>query len=284
MQANAPTFSGQLQCSDQPGDSGRCTYELAQNPAHGDVYLARDGAWTYTGYVDVPSTCNSEYLLNAESMPEFCSFPQKYIGHGLGGSVLGTYDTFAEAKVACLGLNTCGGIVQRKKGSNVDCWNQCKQKSGLCEACDKGGIAGKCCRYQWNGGENGCLPSDGVAGQACLADPRWNEMDPWVYNYAGAIPSDPQASMLVGLVNAYLTQRLPSLAHWKIARIGGSTRAFTFRKDPSGIPSKLDGVVQLSQGYSPSYATVYKHHEIPHVKYEAECTSRNDGSSASMQW
>ena len=51
------------------------------------------------------------------------------------------------------------------------------------------------------------------------------------------------------------------------------------RKDPSGSIEVRCG--QLSQGYNPSYATVYKHHEIPYVKYEAECTSRDDGSAAS---
>ena len=36
----------------------------------------------------------------------------------------------------------------------------------------------------------------------------------------------------------------------------------------------------LAQGYNPSYATGYKHHEIPYVKYEAECNFRDDNSSA----
>ena len=47
------------------------------------------------------------------------------------------------------------------------------------------------------------------------------------------------------------------------------------------MPSAVDGVVHLSQGYNPSYATGHEHYEIPYVKHEAECGSRDDSSSAS---
>ena len=140
MLSAAPTFSGQLQCSDPNSSSkNECTFELVQVPTHGIVDLVPNGSWTYTGSVNVPSTCDL-LIRNAESKSKVCSFPQKHIEQGLGGAALGEYDTFDEAKAACLGKKNCGGVVHSQREENADCWNACGQTSGPCAACDRGGF------------------------------------------------------------------------------------------------------------------------------------------------
>ena len=67
------------------------------------------------------------------------------------------------------------------------------------------------------------LPKEAPAIYVSQQDPRWNTANPWVYELrSGESHKNPsQANMLVGRVYAYLTQRLLSFAHRKIARIVG---------------------------------------------------------------
>ena len=56
---------------------------------------------------------------------------------------------------------------------------------------------------------------------------------------------------------------------------------FTFvATDSSGTASAVEGVVHLSQGYNPSYATRYETYSVPYVPYEAECDARSDANAA----
>jgi hypothetical protein len=116
MKAAAPTLSGQLQCTGTNlGDSTGCTFEIRTLPVHGTVSVTPTGAWSYTGHVDVPSTCESTMVGE-----QFCSFPRKHSGHYLNGQIVGSdIKTFAEAVARCNSLKNseCGGIVQKGEGS-----------------------------------------------------------------------------------------------------------------------------------------------------------------------
>merc|ERR1712113_84912 len=53
------------------------------------------------------------------------------------------------------------------QNKDKNCWWKCGQKSGKCSWCG----SGKCCRKNWNGGENGCSASEGGDNyHSCVAD------------------------------------------------------------------------------------------------------------------
>merc|ERR1719266_2654146 len=53
------------------------------------------------------------------------------------------------------------------ENAGQNCWWKCGKKSGKCSWCG----SGKCCRKNWNDGENGCSASEGgINFHACIAE------------------------------------------------------------------------------------------------------------------
>eukprot|EP00397_Hematodinium_sp_SG-2012_P052514 GEMP01062115.1.p1 GENE.GEMP01062115.1~~GEMP01062115.1.p1 ORF type:complete len:372 (+),score=40.39 GEMP01062115.1:199-1314(+) len=124
-------------------------------------------------YVDDLPVCDDNWNNNAALV--VC----KMLGYGAGRSVIQSHfghvaNDFSMDDVECDGSETnikscayksnddCsageGAGVKCGGREHEDCWEQCNTKSGPCDFC---GVGNKCCRKNFNGGENGCSPSEG---------------------------------------------------------------------------------------------------------------------------
>ena len=113
------------------------------------------------------------------------------------------------------------GATSCRDADTAECLSTCG-RSGPCGWCDKVGLAGKCCRKDFNGGEKGCLAEEGGTGKhvcvAAVAGSGWDDVVTiGVDNPTGMI-SKAIGEAVVGVAKRILLTKSFVGEHWTLFR------------------------------------------------------------------